>query len=202
MAACNVAVGGILLDPPCETQKAPGGVKKEIYIGSLSELDGFTIGATSKAIATLDLKTGAKLGKLVGRKLKNSTTTGLEVNENINLFPHSVVFVAYANTQLEKEMIETLTDVEDLFAIVHNNDGTFEAFGLVGRGGITGNGLSLSAIEHGSGTALTDGRPWTLTFSGSESKLPVNVVLEEAGSPLDEVGILAKLEAMHTTPAV
>lgn len=200
MALCNVSVGGIILDPACETQKAPGGVKKEIFIGSLSDVEGYTPGTTSKAVATLVLKTGAKLGKLSGRKLKNSTSTGLEVNENINLFPHSVVFVGYVNTQLEKEMIEKLTDVEDLFAIVHNTDGTFEAFGLASKQGL-GNGLSLTAIEHSSGTALTDGRPWTLTFSGAETKLPMNVLLEDAGVALDESGILAALETMHTPAA-
>ncbi|RNI26634.1 hypothetical protein [Rufibacter latericius] len=194
---CNVAVGGIKLDPACDALRAPGGIKKEAYIGSLSELAGYTTDATSKDIATLLLKAGAKLGKLIGRKLKNSTSTGLEANENITLFPHSFVFVAYAKTQLDKETIEKLSKVEDLFAIVHNNDGTFEAFGLAGENGVLGNGLSMTALEHGSGTALTDGRPWTLTFSGSESKLPINVSLG-----VDEIATLAELEAMHTTAAV
>lgn len=192
---CTPQVGGIILDSACNYQ-APGGIKKEVYIGSISELSGYTIDATSKDLATLALKSGAKLGKLIGRKLKNSTSSGLEVNENITLFPHTLVFVAYVKTQLEKESIEKLGRVEDLFAIVHNNDGTFEAFGLAGTNGGLGNGLSMTALEHGSGTALTDGRQYTLTFSGSESKLPVNVSLG-----VDEIATLTALEALHTTAA-
>lgn len=195
MENCTPQVGGIILDSACNYQ-APGGVKKEVFIGSLSELAGYTTNATSKDIATLVLKGSAKLGKLIGRKLKNSTSTGLEVNENITLFPHTLVFVAYVKTQLEKETIEKLVKVDDLFAIVHNNDGTFEAFGLAGANGALGNGLSMTALEHGSGTALTDGRQWTLTFSGSESKLPINVSLG-----VDEIATLQALEALHTTAA-
>ncbi|KAA3438465.1 hypothetical protein [Rufibacter hautae] len=156
---CAVPVGGIKLDPPCDALRAPGGVKKEAYIGSLSEVAGYTLDATSKALKTLTLKSGAKLGKLIGRKLKNSTSTGLEVNEYITLFPHNFNFVAYAKSQLDKETIEKLSKVEDLFAIVHNNDGTFEAFGLAGENGVLGNGLSMTSLEHASGTALTDRRP-------------------------------------------
>ena len=193
---CEVAVGGILLDPSCEALKSPGGVKKDIFIGSIAEVAGFTIDATTKAIKTIDLVSGAKLGMLKGRKLKNSTSTGLERNENVDLFPHNVNVVAYAQSQLDKETIETLSQVEDLFAIVQNNNGTFEAFGLAGRNGTIGNGLLMSALEHSSGVALTDGSPWTLNFSGSESKLPMNV---ELGA--DAMATLAALRTMHTTAA-
>lgn len=193
---CAVAVGGIKLDPSCEALRSPGGIKKEIYIGSISEVQGYTTNATTKDLATLALKAGAKLGKLIGRKFKNSASTGWEPNENVSLFPHSFVFVGYVKTQLEKEAIEQLSRVEDLFAIVHNNDGTFEAYGLVGDNGALGNGLSMTALEHSTGTVQTDGRPWTLTFSGSEAKLPINVSLGA-----DEIATLTELEAMHTTAA-
>lgn len=193
---CEAVVGGIILDPSCDDLRSPGGVKKDIFIGSVSEVEGYTIDATTKAIKTIELVAGAKLGMLKGKKLKNSTTTGLERNENVDLFPHTVNVVAYAKTQLDKETIETLSQVEDLFTIVQNNDGTFEAFGLAGKNGTIGNGLMMTALEHGSGVVLTDGRPWNLTFSGSESKLPMNV---ELGA--NTQATLAALRTMHSTPA-
>lgn len=164
--------GMINLDPDCVALQAPGGINKRIYIGSLADVAGFTQN-TDGELLTLVMKTGKKLYTMSGKKLTNSTSNDLQVNENNKLFGHTVTFLAYVSLQTEKNAIEGLSKVEDLFIVVEKNTGKLEAFGLIGDQETASQGLALTALAGGSGTALADTTAYTLTFSGAETKLPV-----------------------------
>jgi len=160
------------LDPDCIALQQPGGINKRIYIGSMADVAGFTQNVEGELL-TIAMKTGKKLYTMSGQKLKNSTGNDLQVNENSKLFGHTVTFLAYVSLQVEKNAIEGLSKVDDLFIIVERNSGKLEAFGLIGDQETASQGLSLTALAGGSGVALGDSTAYTLTFSGAETKLPV-----------------------------
>lgn len=171
MACSNLTLG---LDPSCEALKKLGGVAKRVWISQLSQLDGYTVNATTLDIESLSLATsspeGYKLKKFIGKKLKHSATSPVEVGENINVFNQTVNLVLYYKTSLELSAIEGLVNAEDVFVLIENMDGDIEVYGIDTAG--TGNssdplgGLNCSAGDGGTGVALNDSTAYTVTLSG------------------------------------
>lgn len=164
--------GMIDLNPTRCATKRSGGVDKTMYVGSLSELAGFTRNADGE-ILTVTMKTGKQLYSITGKKLKNSHNTEVRKNENATIYGQSVNFVAYFDSQPEKDAIELLIELEDAFIILQNRYGRFEAFGLVGKEGAPAEGLSVSAGNYGVEAPADGSSAMPLTFSGDETKLPV-----------------------------
>lgn len=171
MACTNLTRG---LDPSCEALKKLGGVAKRVWVGQLSQLDSYEVEGSTLDIKSLTMALESPgdytLKKFIGRKLKNSATSPIEVGENINVFNQTVNLVLYYKTSLELSAIEGLVNAEDLFVLLENMDGDIEVYGIDTEG--TGSsddplgGLNASAGDGGTGTALNDSTAYTVTLSG------------------------------------
>lgn len=170
--------------------KAYRGVDRTMYVGSISELAGFTRNADGE-ITALTMQPTKFIYALSGKKLKNSHSTAIKQNENSTLYTQTVNFVAYFDTQPEKDAIETLVQAEDLFVIVQNKYGRFEAFGLVGAEGIPAEGMSISAGTYAVEAASDGASSMLLTFTADESKMPVYTNF--ADEVVDEIAYLDDL---------
>ena len=164
--------GMIDLTPSRCALKRIGGIDKRIFVGSLSDVAGFTTN-TAGEIITLVMKTGKQLYALVGKPYEGNHNTNFADNPNATLYEQTVNFISYVDTQQEKNAIELLRDQDDLFVIVMNNYGRFEAFGLVGMEGRPAQGLRITGGGHGIEAAAGGGSGTPLTFTGTESRLPV-----------------------------
>lgn len=170
--ACNNLTKG--LDPTCEALKKLGGLAKRVWIGQLSQLDGYTVNESTLDIAALDMALSGSvpytLKKFIGKKLKNNANSELVVGENINVFNQSVILILYHKTSLETAAIEELAVAEDVFVIVETQAGDIEVYGIDTNGLASSDdplgGLNGSAGTGGTGTALNDSTGYTLTLSG------------------------------------
>ena len=177
MAACTNLVNG--LDPACNALKKLGGLNKRVWVGQLSQLDSYTVNGSTLDIETLVMGSDASgvftLKKFIGRKLKNSATTEVEVGENINVINQSVILQLYHFTSEEKKAIEDLINGEDLFAVVENNAGQVEVYGIDTQGSASSEdpigGLNCSAGTGGTGALLNDTTAFTITLSGQHRVL-------------------------------
>ena len=163
------------LDPSCNALRKRGGASKTFYILALSQLLAaapVVLDPATKELTSLAFKDGEKLKKFTGRKLKNSTKTGMEQTNNGPSYTHGGAFVAYFDSQAEKESIENLALADDLVIIVPLNSGHFEAHGLISTYGLA-DGLVLTIPEGGSGVQYEDDTTLTLNFDGKSDKLPV-----------------------------
>jgi len=195
---CNPITGAINLNPNCDALTKKGGIDKQIWIGAVSQLLSYTLNPDG-SLATIVLKDGENLISARGKRYKNSTTMGNTQTENGALFQHGVTFIAFLDTQVEKETIEKLAGADDLFTFSKLNAGKFEAHGLVAKNGNLADGMKMTA-SGGSGTAAGDASSLTLTFAGEEDKLPVYAFL---GSPTaSDADNIAYLEALVTADAV
>ena len=104
---------------------------KRVWVGQLSQLEGYTVNETTLDIETLEMVASpqATLKKFIGRKLKSSYTTPIEVGK-YNVFNQTVNLVLYYLTSLEKSAIEASLNAEDLFVIVESLPGVIEVLGL------------------------------------------------------------------------
>jgi len=189
---CNPITGAINLIPNCDALVKKGGLGKGVYIGSVADVDAYTVDPTTKALTTLVMKEGKTLRYMSGKRYKNSSTMGNTQTENGALFQHGITFNAYISTQAEKETLELYAGADDLFIISQLNSGPFEAHGLVGKRGFA-EGMTMTSTG-GSGTAAADASNQVLTFAGEEDKLPVYV---EFGA--DTAAILGYLDALVDT---
>jgi len=164
--------GMIDLNPSRCALKRIGGVDKTMYVGSISEVAGFTRNSDGEII-TLTMQAGKFIYALTGKKLKNNHATEIRRNENSTLFGQTVNYVAYFDTQPEKEAIEMLIQVDDLFVIVQNKYGRFEAFGLVGGEGIPAEGMSITGGSYAVEAGADGNTSMLLTFTADEAKMPV-----------------------------
>ncbi|WP_460879961.1 hypothetical protein [Pontibacter rugosus] len=163
------------LDPSCDALRKRGGADKTFYILAISQLlAAAPIGLDdiTKELTSIALKPGEVLKSFKGRKLKNSTKTGMEQTDNGPSYTHGGSFVAYFDSQAEKESIEQLALNDDLVIIVPLNSGHFEAHGLVGTKGLS-DGLLMTIAEGGSGVQYEDATTLTLNFDGKADKLPI-----------------------------
>lgn len=169
MACRNLTRG---LDPTCDALKKLGGLAKRVWIGQLSELDSYTVNDDTLDIQALVMVASppSTLKKFIGKKLKHSVTTPVEVGENINVFNQTAVLVLYHFTSLEKAAIEELVNVEDAFVLVETFAGQIEVYGIDTNGIADSDdplgGLNTSAGDGGTGVALNDPTVFTITLSG------------------------------------
>lgn len=174
MAECVNLDTAVNLDPDCTALNKVGGAKKDFYVGSLSEV-GSEAQATNGEMTNLTMASGKKLVRLRGKKEKNSGSVSSEQTENGALYNHGGVFVAYYSTQEEKNTIEALGAMDDLFVFVPTSSGQVEVYGFYNKTG-KADGLSVT-VDGGTGTAKGDSSALTLTFAGQASRLPVYVKL-------------------------
>lgn len=192
---CAPLTGATNLDPSCTALRKRGGADKIFYLLALSQILGFEQDPVTKELTTLTLKSGEKALKFKGRKLKNSTKTGMEQTENGPSYAHGGVFVAYFDSQADKESIEKVALADDLVLLVPLNSGHFEAHGLLATYGLA-DGLLMTIPEGGSGVNYEDSTALSLTFDGKSDKMPVYCKFG-----VDRAANFAYLEAL-LTPAV
>lgn len=166
--ACNELTRGI--DPDCNATRKPGGLNKRIYIGLLSDLTAVTFG-TGNLVTALTFAATKGLIKFIGKREKHNSVMALEIGENFSLRNHGVNMVAYYNTALELEALDSLIDVEGAFMIVETNSGELEVWGMNKGANFANFGLKASAIDGGSGTAIVDSNIYTLAMNGNHENL-------------------------------
>lgn len=196
----NLTIG---LDPSCEALKKLGGLAKRVFIGQLSQLSEYTVNETTLDIEALVMDDSTSpvstLKKFIGRKLKHSTTTPLEVGENINVFNQTVALVLYAKTSLEKSAIEALSNAEDVFAIVEEMGGDLVVYGIDTQGSASSSdplgGLNASAGEGGSGVLLNDSTAYTLTLSGQHRIMSRNFNITPTATLAQNIAYLDAISA-------
>lgn len=172
MAECAPLTGATNLDPSCSALRKRGGADKTFFLLAISQIAAFTQDAVTKELTAITLKSGEKALKFKGRKLKNSTKTGMEQTDNGPEYAHGGTFLAYYDSQLEKESIESVALADDLVLIVPLNSGHFEAHGLLATYGLA-DGLMMTIPEGGSGVQYGDSTATSLVFDGKSDKLPV-----------------------------
>lgn len=166
--ACNELTRGI--NPNCEATRKSGGLNKRLYIGLLSDLDAVTFG-TSNLVSSITFKGDTGFIKFIGKREKHNSTMALEVGDNFTLRTHGINAIAYYNTPEELEALDALIDVEGAFIIAETNAGELEVWGMNKGANFINFGLTASAMEGGSGTAITDSNIYTLTMTGNHENL-------------------------------
>lgn len=165
--ACVDLIEGITAS--CEALNKVGGVNKRVYIGQLSQLDGYTKNVSGE-IETITMADDASgnpytLKKFTGKKNKNNGTYELTAGENVNTFNTSAILEVFHYTQAEREALVALINADDVFVIMQTDAGQVEAFGI-------DEGLNASAGTGGTGVNLQDKTSFNLTLSGEQRKLP------------------------------
>lgn len=193
MADCN---DDSLLDniyADCDAVKRAGGVKATIYATRVGNIAGMVVDPVTGNLNTLILKTDAKFLKLEGRKFKNTAgTTYAKAENGPNLRNQSATFVAFVKTQLQRNAVDALLELEDLVIFAPNNGGQVKVYGY-SLPPFESNGLSATEANESDGTALADATSLSITFTGAEANLPV--VYEEDGgfiATLDYLDALAE----------
>jgi hypothetical protein len=172
MSNCNNLVRS--LDPTCDALNKIAGVNKRIFIGQLSQLDSYSVDINTLDITAIAMNLNGSIAytlqKFIGKKLKNSASSELEVGDNISVFNQKVTLVLYHFTSKDKQAIENLVASEDLFAFVETNANQIEVYGIDTVGSLSSSdpigGLNASEGSGGTGTALNDDTAFTLTLSG------------------------------------
>lgn len=166
--ACNELTRGI--NPNCEATRKPGGLNKRLYIGLLSDLDAVAFGA-GNLVTGFTFAATKGFVKVIGKREKHNSTMGLEVGDNFNLRNHGINAVIYYNTPEELEALDALIDVEGAFIVAETNAGELEVWGMNKGSNFMNFGLKASAVEGGSGTAITDSNIYTLSMAGNHENL-------------------------------
>lgn len=199
--ACNELTRGI--NPDCDATRKAGGLNKRVYVGLLSDLDAVTFG-TGNLVTGFTFAATKGFVKFIGKREKHNSVMALEVGENFNLRNHGVNLVAYYNTAEELEALDSLLDVEGAFMVVETNSGELEVWGLNKGANFANFGLKASAIDGGSGTAITDSNIYTLSMNGNHENLQLYFQGPPAGEPpvaLTLAQNIAILDALVVWPA-
>lgn len=198
--ACNELTKGI--NPNCEATRKPGGLNKRLYIGLLTDLDAITFGA-GNLVTGFTFKAGKGFIKVIGKREKHNSTMALEVGDNFSLRNHGINAVVYYNTPLELEALDALIDVEGAFVVAETNAGELECWGI-NKGSNFGNfGLKASAVEGGSGTAITDSNIYTLSLAGNHENLQLYFGALDPVTPFDPLTLaenIALLDGLTIFP--
>lgn len=197
--ACNELTRGI--NPNCEATRKAGGLNKRIYVGLLADLTAVTFG-TGNSVTGLTFDANKGFVKMIGKREKHNSVMALEVGENFNLRNHGVNLVTYYNTPEELEALDALIDVEGAFAVVETNAGELEVWGMNKGTNFANFGLKASAIDGGSGTAITDSNIYTLSMNGNHENLQMYFASVPGTSTLSEdIAILDGLTIWPAPPA-
>jgi hypothetical protein len=156
MAICNALNAGI--SKSCDNNA--GGLSS-IYIADKAKVSGYT--EVNSEI------TGITAGADFYEFQFNRGTSNYAEAVNINLqngttfFTQTVSLVLSRRQKSKAEAIKKLTDGQkELFIIVKDSNGLYWAFGK-------DEGMIVTAIEGGSGTAKADANNYVITFTGEES---------------------------------
>lgn len=154
----------------CEAIKKPGGAGRDIYAGSIQDIDSLTYGATDGDITAITMKTGKKLVKYVGRIAKNTAEepVSAEGEGNVNIYEHTVQPVLYHFTQAERNAIEELFEQDQAFFLIPTRAKQILCFGLPKEGfRLEESGMKVSEGNDPLGTNLNDQSAQTATFKGN-----------------------------------
>lgn len=180
--------------PGCNAKKKPGGADKRVFFGMLDEIAEITFG-TYNSVESITFIEGAGLIVYDLKKDKNNATMALEVGENANLRNHTVNLVVNWDTAEELAALEDLLDAEGSFAIIEQNGGNLECYGINKSANYNNFGLKASSLDGSTGVVLNDPTAFNVSLSGQHTNLQL---LYKPGSTLDEN--LAELEALVVDP--
>ncbi len=180
--------------PGCNAKKKPGGADKRVFFGLLEDIASISFG-TYNSIETLTFNDGAGLIEYDLKKDKNSATMALEVGENANLRNHVVNVVVNWDTAEELAALEDLLDAEGIFAIVEQNGGNLEAYGVNKGANYNNFGLKASSLDGSTGVVLNDPTAFNVAVSGQHTNLQL---LYKPSQTL--TANLAELEALVVDP--
>lgn len=166
-SACDDLISGH--NPSCLALNKAAGMNARIWVTQLSQITGYSTDSTTKDITaiSMDVVSGVTgtLKKYIGKKFKNNGSFPLTVGENVNTFNHTIAFAFYYSTSAELEVLEQLSNADDVVVIAEGNDGKILVFGIE-------LGLNASAGEGGTGTLLNDNTSYLITLSGEQLSTP------------------------------
>lgn len=193
--ACNELTRGI--NPNCEATRKAGGLNKRLYIGLLSDLDAITFG-TGNLVTGFTFAATKGFIKVIGKREKHNSTMALEVGDNFSLRNHGINAVIYYNTPLELEALDALIDVEGAFVVAETNSGELEVWGVNKGSNFANFGLKASAVEGGSGTAITDSNIYTLSLAGNHENLQLYFGALESEAPFDPLTLAENITLLDS----
>ena len=194
--ACNELTRGI--NPNCEATRKSGGLNKRLYIGLLSDLATVTFG-TGNLVTGFTFEATKGFVKVIGKREKHNSVMALEVGDNFSLRNHGINAVIYYNTPDELQALDSLIDVEGAFIVAETNSGELECWGLNKGSNFMNFGLKASAIDGGSGTAITDSNIYTLSMTGNHENLQLYF---DAGSSATLQDNIDTLDALVIWPPI
>lgn len=174
MADCNSDALLANITADCEAFSRVGGVRPVIYAVRKAHIASMAVDATSSTLKTLALTATGKIFRLEGKKFKNTAGTGFSRSENgPNIFNQSVTFVAFINTQAQRNVIDAILKQDDWVIFVPTNGGQVKVYGYsLPPYSDLSNGLAATEGAESEGTAMADATSFTITFTGGEMNMP------------------------------
>jgi len=169
-------------------------------MGLLADLTAVVFG-TGNLVTGLTFAADKGLVKVIGKREKHNSAMGLEAGENFNLRNHGINLVLYYNTAEELAAIDEFLDLEGAFAVVETNSGELEVWGVNKGPNWPNFGLKASAIEGGSGTAITDSNIYTLGMTGNHESLQLYFKSAPEATLAADIAILDALVVWPAPPA-
>lgn len=158
MAICNALNAGI--SKSCDNNA--GGIT-HFYIADHASVSAYT--ETSSNITAITMSGSAKFYSFeFNRGTSNySETVNIDLANGTTFFTQSAVLVLSRREKTKAEAIKKLTDGQkELFIILKDSNGLYWAFGK-------DDGMVVTQIEGGSGTAKADANMYSITFTGEEA---------------------------------
>ncbi len=106
----------------------PGGADGVVYVGSRPDVATLTIGVTG--ITALTLKAGKVLYKYASKSYVHDAKGSLVVQENLNMFKHSITCKFFPFAQADWNALESLLKARRMFIIYISKAGKVIALGL------------------------------------------------------------------------
>ncbi|GAB3994640.1 hypothetical protein GCM10028807_32690 [Spirosoma daeguense] len=140
------------------------GLKAQMYVGNLDQIQSVAFDADNKTITGITLKSGEKLKLWEGFKLSNQATIGFAANDYGNNLPHGLRFVVLDNSVAADKEVDSIVNQTNLFAIAKQN-------GATGRWKVFGypTGLACTNLTNDSNDANTPGQ-FVLEFQAAQEK--------------------------------
>ena len=172
-ASCAIQAGYTI-----DCRESIGGLQA-VYIAEFGNIT--TVTEVSGLVTGITKATGKRFYKFeVPRAVANATSSGTGSEENGSFFfTHQVVFPINKRDSTTANIIRTLAK-NKCMVVTLDMDGNYRMYGK-------GNGLFVSTVDSGSGTAAGDRQGYNLTLSGIEKDemlqvtSAVGLALETAG---------------------
>lgn len=168
---CKVTYG---INNVCGDLLQASGVQKDVYFGYISDLSiRFALTQTA-AISSISWLAYAGLVKFSGQKFSNEAGYALVKAGGgaISYAPKVTVRAMNLSTQDDVEL-QKLTQAQDVFAIVGDNNESFYIFGA--SNGLTADAGELKAFGKGAGEDTIA----TVVLSGNEKTLPLRFLVSD-----------------------